>query len=532
MIDTYVPTDSRRLRGVRGPLGDLQMAELRHPTEPSRFALALVAVALAVAVAVFVLLSLGEATLLMILFASIAAGVLLVWVGIQVWRIRLLGDAVLVSMDTLPEVQQIVDTVRTRLGYTRRVDLFVVDKISNALSPDDAPITLTSFFGVHVLVAEGDALGDLADETEREQLLFTLATYVGALKARYAQWWSPLFAAFRMTGLTVFVFPFVYPYYRATVYSGDRIAYACCGDLDVSLHAVYRALVGKEIASHLRADGLTGQALSARHRKLLRFAQLLRPTPHATNRYLNLLAFVRYRTPEEFEAHRSVLGAAGQQAEPLLAALSRRRPHRSAPAIGVALAALLLLGGVLTGLTVRNSSIAQAVADAYHARTQQPSATETTDPSFGSSPTASSPSTEASSTNPYMTELLALVPTNIQGSCMDTSTLATGTFAALTCQPTGDDAPDALSLFAFKSSAAMTAAFKDYVGGLTTGSCATAEDVQGTWSRGPMACYVSQDNNKTIVWGSNYSDILALIYDAHWTSPKLYAWWVNNINLQ
>jgi hypothetical protein len=153
--------------------------------------LALVAVALPVAVAVFVLLSLGEATYLMILFASIAAAVLLIWVGIQVWRIRLLGDAVLVSMDTLPEVQQIVDTVRTRLGYTRRVDVFVVDKISNVLSADAAPITLTSFFGVHVLVAEGDALGDLADETEREQLLFTLATYVGALKARYAQWGPP-----------------------------------------------------------------------------------------------------------------------------------------------------------------------------------------------------------------------------------------------------------------------------------------------------------------------------------------------------
>src|SRR6476660_5169519 len=144
----------------------------------------------------------------------------------------------------------------------------------------------------------------------------------------------PMFPAFRMTGLTVFVFPFMYPYCRAKVYSGGRIAYACCRDLDVSLHAVYRALVGKEIASHLRADGLTGQALSVRHRmQLRRFAQLLRPTPYATNRYLSLLLFVRYRMSDAFEAHRSALGAAGQQAEPLLAALRRRRPHRSAPAI-------------------------------------------------------------------------------------------------------------------------------------------------------------------------------------------------------
>src|SRR5689334_2461587 len=165
--------DSRRPKGVRGPLGNLDMTELRHPTEPSRFALALVALALAVAVALFVLVSLGEITVLMIAFALVIAAVFLIWVGVQIWRIRLLGDAVLVSAHTLPEVQEVIDTVRTRLGYTRRVDVFVVDKISNVLSTDDAPITLTSFFGVHVLVAEGDALGDLADETEREQLLFT-----------------------------------------------------------------------------------------------------------------------------------------------------------------------------------------------------------------------------------------------------------------------------------------------------------------------------------------------------------------------
>jgi uncharacterized membrane protein YqjE len=218
------------------------MSELRHPTEPARFALALVALAVAVGVAVFVLISLRQITILLAFFALIIFMVLVIWVAIQVIRIRLLGDAVLVSSQTLPEVQEVVDTVRDRLGYSRRVDLFVVDKISNVLSADAAPITLTTFFGVHVLVAEGEALGDLGSPAERQRLLFTLATYVGALKARYAQWWSPLFTAFSMTGLTVFVFPFVLPYYRATVYSGDRIAHACCGDLEVSLHAVYRAL--------------------------------------------------------------------------------------------------------------------------------------------------------------------------------------------------------------------------------------------------------------------------------------------------
>jgi hypothetical protein len=247
-----------------------------------------------------------------------------------------------------------------------------------------------------------------------------------------------------MTGLTVFVLPFVYPYYRATVYSGDRIAYACCGDLDVSLHAVYRALVGKEIAPHLRADGLTGQALLARHRKLLRFAQLLRPTPHATNRYLNLLAFVRSHTPDAFEAHRPILGTAGQQAEPVLAGLSRRQDHRNAPAIGIGLAVLLLLGGLLTGVTVRNSPIARGLVDAYRGTSQQPSPTEDTGTASVSPTESSPPPTETTSPSSYAAELLALVPTSIQATCTDTSASATGTLAALTCNPTGD-APESLS---------------------------------------------------------------------------------------
>lgn len=383
-----------RSPGVHDISRTVDMAELRHPAEPSRFALALVALAAAVAIAVFVLVSLGQIAFVIYMFGAIVIAVLAIWAAVQVWRIRLLGDAVLVSAQTLPEVQEVLDTVRIRLNYTRRVEVFVVDKISRVLSADDAPITLTTFFGVHVIVAEGGALGDLTSEVERHRLTFTLATYVGALKARYTQWWSPLFTAFQMTGLTVFVWPFVYPYYRATVYSGDRIAYVCCGDLDVSLQAVYRALVGKETAPHLRPEGLTGQALTVRRRRLLRFAQLLRSTPHATNRYLELLAFVSQYSPDEYETHRHSLGMSAPEAEPVLAALNQRRVSPNAPVVGIALATMILLAGLLAGLTAKDSPVAQALYDAYTAT----SGGETDIPGDGPEPPA--PSTETSTADP------------------------------------------------------------------------------------------------------------------------------------
>jgi hypothetical protein len=129
--------------------------------------------------------------------------------------------------------------------------------------------------------------------------------------------------------------------------------------------------VGKDVAGYLRAEGLTGQALAVRRRRLLRFAQLLRPTPHATNRHLDLLAFVRQRSPDAFQAHRSDLGATGQQAEPLLASLGARRPRQNAPVVGIGLAAVVLLAALVAGVGFRNSPVAQALADAYGAATSE-----------------------------------------------------------------------------------------------------------------------------------------------------------------
>ena len=508
---------------VHGPFGELAVSDLRHPSEPSRFALALVAMSVPVAVALFVMVSLGQAAALIGIILAIIVTLLLIWVAVQVWRIRLLGDAVLVSAQTLPAVQGVLDSVRERLGYTRRIDLFVVDKISRVLSGDSAPITLTSFFGVHVLVAEGDALGDLSDAKERQQLLFTLATYVGALKARYAQWWSPLFTAFQMTGLGRFAAPFVLPYYRATVYSGDRIAYACCGDLDVSLQAVYRALVGKDVATHLRAEGFTGQALAARRRPLLRFAQLLRATPHATNRYLNLLAFVQQRTPVEFEAHRPSLGAAAAQAEPVLRGIGSKRTSPGVVTVGVCLAVAILGGGLILGLGNRDSALAGGIADTFD---------DGNGDGQGPAPDGNpeDPGTVAPSAEELL--LLGLLPADVQGSCTGVGSETTvAPLAAVGCGLPGNQ-PEAIYLYLYESPTAMGAAFDQLAAGVPPGRCSTGVDGRSTWqfdgvTQGPLACYLSTSGPTTMVWGSTSSAVVAVAQDPSWSLAAMYEWWAD-----
>lgn len=502
-----------------GTVGGLDTAVLRHPYEPSRFALALVGMAFPIALAIFVLVSLGEATMLVVLIIAIGLGLLLIWLLLQVWRVRLLGDAVLVSEETLPELQEVMDTARERLGYTRPLRVFVVDKMRTVLAVDSAPITLTQFFGIRVLVVEGASLGDLADEKDRQRLLFTIATYVGALKARYARWWSPMFTAFHMTGLTVLAQPLINPYYRATVFSGDRIAYAACGDLDISLEAVYRVLVGKEVAPHLRAAGLTGQALAARRRMLLRFAQLLRPIPHATNRYLELLAFISQAAPDDFEAHRSALGATSTQAGDVLASLSRRRSHDAAAAVGVVLAAMVLLAGLGVGLTARNSPVAVALADAYG--WQRP--TET-----GPTPTPTDPTSTTTPIDRNVEDLLSRATADPSYRCTPDATPVNGALASVTCSSQGDT-PEVLGLHAYGTGPAMRDAMEAYAPSLSQGSCREGEPERGTWTRGdqeqgPLACYLSTDGN-TIMWGSDDTGVLAYAYDSFMNLSTLYQWW-------
>jgi hypothetical protein len=170
----------------------------------------------------------------------------------------------------------------------------------------------------------------------------------------------------QFTGIPYALFLFMLPWYRATVLSGDRVAYVCCGDLDVSLQSVYAALVGKSAAKQLRGEGMTGQALMARKRFFLRLSQLMRGTPLATNRYLQLLAFVSSYDKVAFEGRRAELGTTSREVENVLVRLAGRRPRPHAPAVGIIAAGLLLGSAVVFGLATPSAILASALQQAEY----------------------------------------------------------------------------------------------------------------------------------------------------------------------
>src|SRR5688500_2808390 len=66
----------------RGPFGEAPVEDLRHPSEPSRFALALVAMAFPIAFALVVMVSLGQELQLIAIILTIVVALILIWVAV------------------------------------------------------------------------------------------------------------------------------------------------------------------------------------------------------------------------------------------------------------------------------------------------------------------------------------------------------------------------------------------------------------------------------------------------------------------
>lgn len=265
---------------------------LRHPTEHSRLVLALCA-------------SVVPLVLGVLLAALLVPLLVAVWVFVQMHHARLLGNSVRVTAETLPEVHSVVEDVCARLDYQEGFDVYA----ANETSPK---ISLTSYLGTKILLIDGDFIGGLVRAGDRAQLTFIIAQRIGALKARHT----------RLTVVAVIINAFsrlrvlnlgLLPYYRATTYSSDRIAQTCCGSMNGALAAIEQQMMGRDIRPTTAGrGGIIAQADVQRTRLLSRFAQLLQPSPHLTNRYLSLLSYNRDANPAAWQEFRGRLDDAGR----------------------------------------------------------------------------------------------------------------------------------------------------------------------------------------------------------------------------
>lgn len=265
-----------------------------HPFETSRLALALGGgfVVLTGAVGFFIATFGLEGLLVAGLVLGVTVGS--IWLAVQVFRARLLGNGIKVEPGSLTDVHNALTTVRKQLGYYRRVDVYVVAELNGKA-------IWLNFLGHRVIVLEGDLVASLTATEGQAGLRFLIGSFLGALKARHARV-LPLLLLLQLFDAVKFAILFILPYYRATRYSGDQLGYLCSGDLKAAMGAVSRLLVGNETAPSLAVRGVINQTELVQQAALPRLAQLVSDAPHLVNRYLNVLAFAARVAPQEFQA--------------------------------------------------------------------------------------------------------------------------------------------------------------------------------------------------------------------------------------
>lgn len=282
-----------------GGRGGFRMRALLHRNERSRFVLALTA---SIVIIGAVIASVSAASGLVGLTALTAVLVifgLTVWLSVTIFRAHLLGHAARVSVDNLPEVQGVLTEVRANLRYHRPVDVYVIDK-------PESPAMLVKFLQTRVILLDGSLVADTLPEEKRAELTFLIARFIGALKAKHLRM-QPFVIVVGALEKLGFLNPFLYPYERAIVYSGDQIGLVCCGNIKAALNVVGGLMVGTDLAPKLGTRGLLRQAVSVRRKWLTRLRQLFLTHPHLTNRYLNLLEFAARQDPVAFADFRAGL---------------------------------------------------------------------------------------------------------------------------------------------------------------------------------------------------------------------------------
>jgi hypothetical protein len=505
-----------------GPSEQLDTRALLHPTEHSRLLIALSSSAVVFGIAAMIAYATAGWTILAEYGGYLAAFGVVVWLSLQIARSRLLGGAVRVSETTLPELQAVFDEVRARLDYHKRVDVYVMDKVAGGSA-------MTSYLGTRLIQIEGDLAAELLDEGRHAELTYLIGRHIGQLKARH-QRLTPIFLAISVVDSLKFLKPFLAPYLRATAKSGDQIAATCCGDIRATAGTMNRLLVGKDLGPRLAVKGILDQAATVRRRWLPRLAQLFMDTPHATNRYLNLLVFFARTAPAEINAWQASLdqATAARLTAVIEASPNRLPPRRRASPLSM-LVATVVTGGLLA---LGGWAFLGGAGSTSGANTSPPQSSPASQTSTGQTPAGHTQNSGQADT--ASRQLLARVPKGLVASCTSAAVSAVGASqganAEVVCTPQGSHSPHLVSYTHYREPALLQVAYASLTHGVPSGNCTSVSGQGGytlgsSGSAGELACYLNGAGQNAFLWTDNRLDILSYAASPSMTFADLSRWW-------
>jgi hypothetical protein len=444
---------------------------LRHPSERSCLVLAVAAsVILAGLAAVLIAKRLETDQVIWTMVVGPVAAAL-GWLALQLHRANLLGNAVRVTPESLPELHDVLEEVRAKLDYHRRVDVYVTDRV-------DGLMTLTSLFGTRIVLIEGDLVATLLEDGRRRELTFLVARFIGSLKSQRDRI-APLRLLVTLARPIGLVNVFIWPYDRAVVHTGDQIGLATCGDLDAALNALDRLLVGGTLAPSVRDAGVFDQAAQVRRRRLPRLAQLFNRQPHLANRYVNLMAFAERHAPEQRAATVAAMDEAGATR---LGDLAGRTPHRSwhprrrrvlVPAAGALATALVIAAAAVV---LPGGTMAEGPGD----------------------PTSA---------------LLAQVPPSFAGTCVPTEGAER---PSIVCTA---GAPATVEYHRYDGARSLRAGFDQLVRGVKDAGCGDG------YPGGRLKCWKLKGAT-ALAWTDDRQNLLAVAIGRGMQAPEMLRWWL------
>jgi hypothetical protein len=253
-----------------------------HPTQNRRYYLALVC-----SILLFPIIAVGLVAGTIVLVVPLIA--FMSWMGMRVFFAYLLGNSILASADNYPRIHTVTNDIKERLGYKKRIYVFVYESGSfNAY--------MRHIFFRRAIFLNSELLH--AGVTDRE-VRWLIGRFVGYMRAReQAGVLGRIIRAAQY--LVVFNF-FILPYERAMVYTGDRIALADIdGDLASATSAMQKLLVGRELGYSVNPEGLIAQHRQVKGTFFGFLARVTRSFPHSTARYVDMVLFAKAFFPEQY----------------------------------------------------------------------------------------------------------------------------------------------------------------------------------------------------------------------------------------
>ncbi len=262
-----------------------EFARCVHPRELPRLLLALLfalPLSLALLAAIFVTSGLALSVVLLIAF--------LVWFLFEVFYASLLGNWILVSQDNYPRLNDLLSEMKQRIGVQQKIDIIVYEQAA-----------FTSFFTMLFARRAIFITSELvAQGVTDDELRWLIGRWVGWIRAkrrmgilRYVIALVEQFPAFNL---------FIYPYVRATVYTGDRVGLAAIGgDISTAISTMNKLMVGREVGYSVNPAGMVRQYRRVKGSFFGFLARLFWPLPHMNARYVDLIGFAEREYPSQAE---------------------------------------------------------------------------------------------------------------------------------------------------------------------------------------------------------------------------------------